>query len=149
MNFEIMKKLFFFVLVLCYPIMVYSYSDEAVCFFLNNGSKKYFLLQDRPKVLLKENDVEIYTNAEKLICPYDEFSKWAFEKINTTSIASTQDSFFVIDGSIIKSNEKIEIYDLQGNLLYHSVSGEVDLRLAPKGLYIVKSKDIAFKYQKR
>ena len=126
-----------------------AYSDETVCIYTKDGKKECFLIQNKPKVIISVDGVEILTKNETVIFPLDKFSKFTFENIVPVSIDSRQVPIYSIKNDVISTKGNTIVYDVYGREVEQSLDGLIDLSIAPKGIYIVKTNSVSFKYLKK
>lgn len=141
-----MKKFIFIFMCLC-PLL--TYAEEVVCIYTKDGRKECFLIQNKPKLAVNEQGVEISTCDETIIFPLDKFSKLTIESIVVTSTDIKVSSVSMIKDNSISTEGIIKVYDTQGKEVVQNSTGMINLSNAPKGIYIVKTNSVSFKYLKK
>lgn len=132
-----------------WPFLLYASDDEALCIYTKDGYRAFFYFQNKPKVVIKDNVLEITTNDETVKYPLDNFAKFTFEKDETTSIDTLQTTTYTIKSNIITTKGQISVFDMSGKVVAQSESGEINLSSAPSGIYLIKSSNASFKYLKK
>lgn len=141
-----MKRVLFFLVILC-PL--YFYAEDAVCIYTKDGQKEYFLVDNKPKLTISEQGVEMSTCGETMFFPLDKLSKFTIESIVLTSIETKLSPVYTIKYNIISTEGAIRAYDTQGRRVEQNSTGVIDLSKAPKGIYIIKTNSVSFKYLKK
>lgn len=141
-----MKRLLF-AIGLLWPLFIYA--EDAVCIYTIDGQKEFFLIKNKPKLTINEQGVEMSTEEETIIFPLDIFSKLTIESILLTSIEPKPSPVYTIKDNSISTGGNIKAYDTQGREVEQSSNGMIDLSNAPKGIYIVKTNSVSFKYLKK
>lgn len=135
--------------LLMWPFLLYASDEEALCIHTKEGYQTFFFFQNKPKVVIKDNILEITTSNETVKYPLDKFVKFTFEKAETTSIDTLQATSYTIKSNTITTKGRICVYDISGKVVAYSESGEVCLSSAPQGLYLIKTSNTSFKYLKK
>ena len=128
---------------------MYASNDEALCLYTKDGDCTYFYFQNKPKVVIKDNILEITTSDETVKYPLDKYVKFTFEKPETTSIDTLQATSYTIKNNIISTKGRISVYDTSGKVVAYSESGEVNLSAAPQGIYLINVNNTSIKYLKK
>ena len=142
-------KTLYFTIIFMWPFLLYASDEEALCIHTKEGYQTFFFFQNKPKVVIKDNILEITTSDETVKYPLDKFVKFTFEKAETTSIDTLQATSYTIKSNIITTKGRICVFDMSGKKVAQSESGEVCLSSAPQGLYLIKTSNTSFKYLKK
>jgi len=58
--------------LLMWPFLLYASDEEALCIHTKEGYQTFFFFQNKPKVVIKNNILEITTSDETVKYPLDE-----------------------------------------------------------------------------
>lgn len=139
----------FLITLLALPSFIFASNEEALCIYTKDGCRAFFCFQNKPKVVIKDNILEITAGDEIVKYPLDNFAKFTFENEETTSIDTIKDTTYTIKSNIITTKGQISVFDLSGKVVAQSESGEISLTDAPKGVCLTKTKNVSFKYLKK
>ncbi len=126
-----------------------TFADEAICIYTKDGSKETYFIQNKPKVIIAEIGLVIFTNEEAIVYPLGTFAKFTFEEVVQASIETIQTPVFDIKDNIISTNKSVKVYDVYGQIILDSTMGTIDFSTMPKGIYVVKTETASFKYYKK
>lgn len=135
--------------LLLWPLCILGSDNEALCIYTKDGYRAFFYFQNKPIVVIKDDALEIITNDGAVKYPLDNFAKFTFEKDETKSIDTLQTTTYTLKSNIITTNGQISVFDLSGKVVAQSESGEISLTDAPKGVYLIKTRNASFKYLKK
>lgn len=112
-----------------------------------DGTIMCFSFSQKPISTFDGTDVKVTTSEETVTFPFASVSKYTFED------GLTPTGVFAVKTSDPNDNS-INIYNVNGQLIKtQNVTSDDDARLdvtgLPAGTYIIKSKSITYKYQKR
>lgn len=115
--------------------------------YQKDGSLLCFSFADKPITLFDGDDVVVKTNKQNICFPFSSIDKYTFEDgLVPTGIMSIQ--------TLDSSSESISIYAMDGKLLNTGTCKngnftEIQIGDLPSGTYIIKNKNVTYKFKKQ
>lgn len=131
-----MKYILTFLLLLCGGL--YTYSQNTLNVWLQNGEKTSFIFAEKPIVNHTNNVLTIISTSASVEYPIADVLRFTFEDVTPTSILK-----------VISDSNFISIYNLQGALVKKIDSHSFNLDTLPQGIYIIKSNQQTYKVIKK
>lgn len=139
-----MKILFFALLLLT---AIGAQAQNTLNVYQTDGTLLCFSFADKPTTLFVDDDVIVKTDKQLLSFPFSSIDRYTFEDGHDPT------GFMGIQMSD-PSSEGISIYDMSGKLRKTVVpsngnSAEIQTTDLPAGTYIIRNKDVTYKFQKK
>lgn len=139
-----LKFIFFSLLLLT---TIGAQAQNTLNVYQKDGTLLCFSFADKPMTLFVDDDVIVKTDKQLLSFPFSSIDRYTFEDgLDPAGLISIQ-----IDGTF---SEGVSIYDLSGKLMKtvnpsNGNSVEIQTMDLPAGTYIIRNKNITFKFQKK
>lgn len=153
-------RTFLLVLIMAIPLVITAQDQTvtAVTFKGSDGNEMSFLFSEKPTVTFTDDAIVLTTTTSKVELPRTVSYVATFGN-STGGIQTVQkENYYKIDESSIEihsvSADVVQLYSMSGMLMgieRCDADGfvSIDISNLTKGIYIVKSKAITFKFQKK
>ena len=155
-----MKRLLLCLLLPLMPCLAsLAQTTEVLKLWTKEGEEIYFRLDKRPKITFGKGYLYVQTNEDEISFPQSTIRKCTIETTDVSGVSSVKAApevtyrNGVLTFSRLSANAAIQIYSLEGQLLYKAFAdaegnAKADLAREDKGIYIIKTPEITFKLKK-